>query len=154
MKHKFLLLFFVLIPTLLLSQTFRVRVNRVVDGDTFTALNRDNLELKFRIYGIDAPEKSQAFSNKAKQELSKMVMGRTVVVEVLYSDPWGRYVAKVSTQSIKDVGALMLSRGMAWHYKKYDNSALYARLESEAKAARAGLWHDRAPTPPWLWRKR
>lgn len=83
-----------------------------------------------------------------------MVMGRTVVVEVLYSDPWGRYVAKVSTQSIKDVGALMLSRGMAWHYKKYDNSALYARLESEAKAARVGLWHDRAPTPPWLWRKR
>ena len=43
------------------AQTFQVKVIKISDGDTFSAINRDNLELKFRIYGIDAPEKKQAF---------------------------------------------------------------------------------------------
>jgi endonuclease YncB( thermonuclease family) len=34
-----------------------VKVVGISDGDTFTGLNRDNHQLKFRIHGIDAPEK-------------------------------------------------------------------------------------------------
>lgn len=49
------------------AQKFNVKVVGISDGDTFTGLNRDNLQLKFRIYGIDAPEKKQAFGTKSKE---------------------------------------------------------------------------------------
>ena len=47
---------FILIVILLLCHTnsvlalkFQVKVVKISDGDTFTAINRDNLQLKFRI---------------------------------------------------------------------------------------------------------
>lgn len=49
------------------AQKFQVRVVGVSDGDTFTGLNRDNLQLRFRINGIDAPEKKQAFGQKLRK---------------------------------------------------------------------------------------
>ena len=48
-------LLFTLLPFGLYSQTFQVKVVGISDGDTFTGLNRDNIQLKFRIQGIDAP---------------------------------------------------------------------------------------------------
>ena len=60
-----------------LAQRFQVKVVGVSDGDTFTAINRDNLQLKIRVYGIDAPEKKQAFGNKSKEALSNLIFGKT-----------------------------------------------------------------------------
>ena len=94
-----------LISSLCSGQSFRVKVVGVSDGDTFTAINRDNLRLKFRIAGIDAPERRQPFSNVAKRALSDMIHGKTVVVDVIKTDGWGRHVARVSTQAIDDVGS-------------------------------------------------
>ena len=66
MKHCLsIFLLLTLLPFGLYSQTFQVTVIGISDGDTFTGLNRDNLQLKFRIHGIDAPEKKQAFGTKA-----------------------------------------------------------------------------------------
>jgi endonuclease YncB( thermonuclease family) len=157
MKQKyslFLLIIILLLPVLSFAQRFRVKVTRVVDGDTFTAINRDDLQLRFRLYGIDAPEKRQAFSNVSKKTLEAIIHNKTVIVEVLSTDNWGRHIAKVSTQSVKDVGAKMLERGVAWHYKQYDNSEEYSEMEKKARKNKIGLWVDPKPTPPWLWRKR
>ncbi|WP_422927028.1 thermonuclease family protein [Singulisphaera sp. PoT] len=44
--------------------------------------------------------------------------------------------------------------GWAWWYDAYAKfDGELKRLEDEARAARRGLWADKAPTPPWDWRK-
>lgn len=45
-----------------LTQKFQVKVVEISDG--FVGLNRDNLQIKFRIWGIDAPEKETGFWDK------------------------------------------------------------------------------------------
>lgn len=126
---------------------------RVVDGDTFTAINRDNLILKFRLYGIDAPERTQPFSKVSQQALATMIANMRVKVKVDSSDPWGRFVVKVEAPKVKDVSAELLRKGLAWHYKKFDQSEEYSAIEDKAKELRIGLWHDPTPTPPWEWRE-
>lgn len=136
------------------AQKFTVKVVGVSDGDTFTAINRDNLQLKIRIYGIDAPEKGQDFGNKAKQALSDYVYGQDVTIDVQSRDGWGRYITYVYTSDGKDVSLLMLQAGMAWHFKKYDSTEEYARAEESAKKQKIGLWSMPNPVAPWDYRKK
>jgi endonuclease YncB( thermonuclease family) len=98
-----------------------VKVIGISDGDTFTGLNSDNLQLKFRIHGIDAPEKKQAFGTKAREHLGSLIFGQNVTVDVNDQDRWGRYIATVATEDGKDVGKEMIQAGLAWHYKHFDN---------------------------------
>jgi endonuclease YncB( thermonuclease family) len=115
----FLLLTF--LPFGLYSQTFQVKVTGISDGDTFTGLNSDNLQLKFRIHGIDAPEKKQAFGKKAREHLGSLIFKQNVTVHVNDRDRWDRYIARVATDDGKDVGKEMIQAGLAWHYKHFDN---------------------------------
>ena len=64
---------FILLPLGIYGQTFQVKVIGISDGDTFTGLNRDSLQLKFRIYCIDAPEKKQAFRSRSKEHLASLI---------------------------------------------------------------------------------
>ena len=116
-------------------------------------MTKDNEEIKFRIYGIDAPEKHQAFGNKSQQYLSSLIFGETVGIKVQSTDQFGRQVVWVYTPDKKDVAAEMLKAGMAWHFKKYDKSKEYASLEDEAKLRRLGLWIDKNPIAPWNFRR-
>ena len=52
----------------------------VADGDTVKVM-RDRERLKIRLYGIDCPEKRQAFGTRAKVFTSDMVFGKTVQVK-------------------------------------------------------------------------
>ena len=51
----------------------------IADGHTITVL-RDKEQVRIRLYGIDCPERYQAFSKKAKQFTSEMVYGKVVEV--------------------------------------------------------------------------
>lgn len=143
---------FIVIPVLCSAQRFSVKVVGISDGDTFTCINNDNLQLKIRIYGIDAPEKKQAFGNKSKEYLSSLIFGKTVIVNVQSQDSWGRHIAYVYTPDGDDVSLLMLTAGMAWHFVKYDNTAAYSNAELDARKMKRGLWYDKAPLAPWDFR--
>ena len=108
-------------------------------GNVFTAINNDNLQLKIRLYGIDAPEKKQAFS-------------KTISIDVKSQDSWGRYIAYAFTPEGRDVSYLMIEAGMAWHFVKYDNSPIYELAEANARKARRELWIDTNPVAPWDFR--
>lgn len=136
------------------AQKFQVKVVRVADGDTFTGLNRDSLQLKFRISGIDAPEKKQAFGTRSRQALSSMIYGKTITVEVKGADRYGRFLAVPYTADGRDVSLEMISSGMAWHYSYFDDNPVYVRAQEKAKAERKGLWQDSNPVAPWDFRKK
>ena len=155
MKKKLFAIFCVFsIVSLSYAQKFQVKVVGISDGDTFTAINRDKLQLKIRIYGIDAPEKKQDYGQKAKQVLSDCIFGKVVMVDVQSQDGWGRYISYVYTPEGKDVSLLMLQNGMAWHFKKYDDTEIYSNAEINAKSRKVGLWAVPNPVAPWEFRKK
>lgn len=132
-----------------------VKVIGITDGDTFKGLTDDKQVIRFRIYGIDTPEKKQAFSNKARQYLSDLIFEQTVGIKVQKkNDRYGRPVVWVYTAKGLDVSAEMLKAGMAWHYKDYDSTPEYAEYEIKAKKARLGLWADNNPVAPWDFKKK
>ncbi|WP_240184600.1 thermonuclease family protein [Enterobacter roggenkampii] len=56
------------------------RILRVLDGDTVKMLEPGNQLTRIRLAGIDAPEKSQPFGQRSRQELSSMVAQQHVTV--------------------------------------------------------------------------
>jgi endonuclease YncB( thermonuclease family) len=131
----------------------------VSDGDTITILDRAKVQHKIRLSGIDAPEKGQAFGDRAKENLSRLVFDKTVEAHCHKKDRYGREVCKV-TRGSTDVNLEQLKAGFAWWYREYAKEQTsqerdeYAREEEGAKAARLGLWKNAKPVPPWEWRKR
>jgi endonuclease YncB( thermonuclease family) len=95
-KTKALILSLVLILLPSFSWAWSEEVVGISDGDTITVLNSKTLkEVKIRLYGIDTPEKGQAFSKRARQFTSKMVYGKVVEVKVMATDRSGRTVAMI-----------------------------------------------------------
>lgn len=141
------------LPTLLSAQVLSGKVVKIADGDTFTLLVNNHDQVKVRLDGIDAPEKKQAFGNKAKQYLSSMIWGTPVTVKVLKKDRYGRSIGKVSTSRFKDVNLEMIKAGYAWHYKEYNDDKTYASAEVSARKNKKGLWQDKNPVKPQDFRK-
>ncbi|MDH8700744.1 micrococcal nuclease [Dysgonomonadaceae bacterium PH5-43] len=133
---------------------YSVKVVGISDGDTFKGVTDDSTIVRFRIYGIDAPETKQAYSQKSKQYLSDLIFNKRVNISVQKpKDRYGRPIVWVYTPDGKDVSAEMLKAGLAWHYKEYDKSDEYANFEKVAKKNKKGLWQDNNPTAPWDFRK-
>lgn len=129
---------------------YSVKVIAISDGDTFKGITQDKIEIRFRLQGIDAPEKGQPFSNKSKEKLSELIYGKRVGIKVhTKHDKYGRPVVYVYTPEGLDAGSEMLKAGMAWHFKKYDNSDIYSRLEQIARNQKVGLWQYDNPISPW-----
>lgn len=139
----------------------------VADGDTVTVLDAGKNQHKVRVAGIDAPEKAQPFGQRAKERMSALVFGKEVRLVGDKLDRYGRTIAKVWVSppdcqrcpKTLDAGLGVLTSGLAWHYKKYQNEQSaedrerYAFAENEARSKRAGLWSEADPVPPWDWRK-
>lgn len=125
----------------------------VADGDTITVLTTDKTQVRVRFYGIDAPESRQAFGAASKKALSERVFKKTVRVEVVDTDRYGRSVGRVFLGDI-DVGLEQVKAGLAWWYVHYAaNDEALCDAEAEARQAKRGLWADKEPTPPWAWRR-
>jgi endonuclease YncB( thermonuclease family) len=145
-------------PTLAASWTVEGRVVSVSDGDTIAVLDRAKVQHKIRLSGIDAPEKGQAFGDRAKGSLSRLVFDRQVAAHCHKRDRYGREVCKVM-RGATDANLEQLRAGMAWWYREYakeqtvQESMEYAAAEEAAKASRTGLWKDANSVAPWEWRK-
>lgn len=58
------------------SEVLIAKVVGITDGDTITVIDGENHRHIIRLMGIDAPEKSQPYGNKAKESLSELVYGK------------------------------------------------------------------------------
>src|SRR5688572_12448697 len=129
--------------------TLSGKVVRIADGDTFTVLTEEKKQVKVRLYGIDCPERGQDFGQVARQKLSDLIFSKTVFIEEIDKDRYGRTVAIVYDEQRHSINEVMLHSGLAWHYKVYDDDKAWSRLEGEAKRKRIGLWSQPHATPPW-----
>ena len=128
-------------------------VVHVADGDTITVM-RGNDKVKVRLYGIDTPENSQWYGQNAKAFTSSQVFGKTVEVQEIDIDRYGRVVGLVS------VGDLVINRhlvayGYAWVYHRYCKKPFcseWAELEGEASKEKRGLWKRSHVIAPWDYR--
>ena len=135
------------------AETFTARVVSVTDGDTLKVLRNGHSEI-VRLRGIDAPEKGQAYGQRAKQFLSTLAFGATVTVQSFGRDRNGRLLADITLPDGRNLNEELVQAGYAWWFRRYSTEARLARLEHEARDARRGLWADLDPIPPWDFRRR
>ncbi len=130
------------------------KVVNVADGDTITIVDRNKSQHIIRLYGIDTPEKGQAFGNAAKKFTSTLAYNKTAEVTAYDIDKYGRTVGVVMVNGI-NINQSIIESGFAWQYRKYCKESFcdnWLGLEEKAKRARIGLWGDKSPIPPWDWR--
>lgn len=134
---------------LLITFTLPAFAQTATDGDTIK-LNGTT----YRLWGIDAPESKQACANgwpaghEATKALSDLIRGRAVTCDARTQDRYGRTVGLCRADG-RDIGAAMVSGGMAWAFARYSSD--YVAQEVEAKASGLGV-HAHGCQPAWEWR--
>lgn len=123
----------------------------VTDGDTIRIGSE-----RIRLFGIDAPERSQTCEGRdgqiyecgrdASAVMTELTRGRTVTCSQVDRDRYGRMVATCSTES-GDLGAAMVQRGWAVDFRRYDKACTYCADEAAAKAAGIGMHAGRFEMP-------
>lgn len=129
------------------------KVTGVKDGDTFVLLMNGKQQV-VRFAHIDCPEKRQPYGNKARKFVSDLCFGAFVsLIQCGGYDRNKRLIAEVILPDGRNLNKELMRHGLAWHFKKYSTDEEYARLETQAKNRRIGLWSEPNPVAPWLWRK-
>ncbi|ECD5592901.1 nuclease [Salmonella enterica subsp. enterica serovar Typhimurium] len=130
------------------------KIVRVLDGDTVEIL-AGNVATRVRLNGIDAPEKAQPFGQRSRQALTAIVGGKTVLAVGEKRDRYGRLLATLILDG-RDINATQVYSGMAWvyRYKGLATEPEYLRYERDARTVRRGLWSEKEPVEPSIWRQR
>lgn len=128
-----------------------VEVIGVTDGDTLTVLESGK-PVRIRLANVDAPEKNQQFGQRSKQSLSDLCFGKSAVYAVAGKPSYGRTIATVACDGV-DVNRAQVERGLAWVYTKYNTDSSLVGIELQAQVAQRGLWIDRKPIAPWIFRR-
>jgi endonuclease YncB( thermonuclease family) len=128
------------------------RVVKILDGDTYDLLVSDEQVFRIRMNGIDAPEKGQAYGQKAKEYLGQLCFKQTIRVQWYSKDRNGRYIADSYLPDGRSLSLEMIRAGYAWHFKKYSGDTILSNAEIKARQQHIGLWVDTKPETPWDYR--
>lgn len=130
------------------------RVAQVVDGDTIRVNESGKVET-VRFLGINTPETVdprkpvQCFGHEASAKMHQLLDRKRVILEAAAGredrDIYGRQLRYVELQDGTDVNLLMIKEGFAHEYtfgSLHPRTDEYRAAETEAKAAKRGLWAD------------
>ena len=137
-----------------LACAWPARVVHVADGDTITVEPVEGGDrVKIRLHGVDAPESKQAYGQAAKAFVTDAVLFKPVDIEEKATDKYGRTVAVVHVGD-NTLQAILLDAGYAWVWTRYCKRCNdWIALERSAVKAKRGLWQEREPVAPWIWRR-
>jgi endonuclease YncB( thermonuclease family) len=136
------------------ARGFEGVVTYVTDGDSLWVRPASGgAPHQIRLQGIDAPEICQAFGVASRNALAAHVLHRHVAVDSRARDTYQRLLGRVSVNG-EDLGAWLVSRGLAWSDRFRHHPGRYGPQEARARAARLGLWADGTPVQPREFRKR
>jgi endonuclease YncB( thermonuclease family) len=144
-----------------------VQVVDVLSGDTVTISIEGRGTVTVHLHGIAAPHSEQPYGARAKEELTKLVLGKVadVYVDLVESQEEVAGIIFVATDKAgvkTNANIEMIRRGYAWYdtrsglVKKPKDNSLERNMElddfeRESKEAHRGLWADKSPVPPWKW---
>ena len=127
-----------------------------IDGDSLKATLIDGSQVEIRLASIDAPELKQTFGQPAKAHLQSLTVNRPATFFQTDTDRYGRTVAFMFVRTPQgqelSINAQMLVDGLAWHSISFSSDATLTRLEEDARLAKRGLWNQRSPVAPWIYR--
>ena len=146
---KFIILF--LFTLSIYSEEIIGKVIGISDGDTIKLIT-NNKQIKIRLFGIDAPERDQEFGTKSKEVLSSLIFKKEVKLITKSKDQYGRTLGTIFLEDT-NINLEMVKTGYAWVYKKYNKDSEFINAETNAKEKKLGLWIDKNPIAPWLFRK-
>jgi len=136
------------------ARSFEGVVTHVTDGDSLWVRPASGgAARQIRLQGIDAPEICQAFGVSSRNALAAHVLHKRVAVNSRARDTYQRVLGRVSVNG-EDLGAWLVSRGLAWSDGFRHHPGPYGPQEARARAARLGLWAGGTPMLPREFRKR
>ncbi|MDR2955960.1 MAG: thermonuclease family protein [Prevotella sp.] len=135
------------------SEIITGEVVSVADGDTFTMKTMTGERIKVRLYGIDAPERGQDFSNKSRQLLNDLCYGKIVDVHSQGYDQYDRLLGFVYIDGL-NVNEEMVRQGLAWYYNHFVDDHRLDSLEQVAREKKLNIWSRKNPTNPYEYRKK
>jgi endonuclease YncB( thermonuclease family) len=104
---------------------YRVKVTRVVDGDTFFGditfgvFGMTLHDQKFRLMGVDTPERGHDLYFEATEFTAQHIEEKQVTVFLHGKDSFGRWLADVYVDGLHEkFNDLLLEEGLAEIYKK------------------------------------
>lgn len=141
--------------------TQEVYVFKVIDGDSILADRRDidsspKKPHRIRLYGIDAPEKDQPFGTEATEFASDLVLRKRVFIKIIDNCIYDRDVALIQLSDGRILNEELLRSGLAWVYEEYCDKITRKRwkaIETQAQLEKRGLFRDKEPIEPWIWRQ-
>jgi micrococcal nuclease len=118
-----------------------VRVERVIDGDTFVTSEKKRV----RLIGIDAPELNNKYGLKSKEQLELLILGKEVTLQIDRvtddTDIYGRLLRYVYINE-NDVNLTMIEGGFAKAYLKFafTKAQEYSAIQDLAINKGLGIW--------------
>ena len=103
------------------------KVVEVVDGDTFFIQNRQPV----RLYGVNAPELGNCYSEESKSELTNIFLGKEVRLTGLQADHYGRVVADVYLKDGTYINLHMVKNGFVAYIRAYDQNITQMKKAGE-----------------------
>lgn len=128
-------------------------VSNVYDGDT-VELKHASGKLKLRLTDIDAPERNQAYGQKARRALIKLCKGSDISISVEFTgkDKYDRHLGRLQCNQT-DASLYLAQNGFAWYNEKFSDDVAIKNAAATARKDRIGLWSADNPMPPWVWRR-
>ncbi len=117
------------------------------EGDT-VVIDKGGEEITVRVWGVACPHKKQPYAKKARNFTQNMLYKRTFVVKPIATAEDGLPWVELVLHEGPNVGQELARKGLAWANPQHSDGAIKT-LESEARAAKEGLWAQSAPVPPW-----
>ena len=127
MKLKLLISFLLFFTIYINAAELNGKVIHISDGDTIHVLTNDKKKYKIRLNGIDAPESSQDYGNKSKENLKRYIYNKDVTVTYNSKDQYDRLLGTVYLNK-QDINLQQIKDGYAWVYRKYNNDSNYLYL--------------------------
>lgn len=108
-------------------------VSYVFDGDTFATG-----EQRYRLWGIDTPEKDQPYADIAKSHLIKYLSQYQWRCLYKDTDRYNRFVVHC-THNGDDLNAMLVEQGLAKDFTFF-SKGYFKPFENQAKKERLNLW--------------
>ena len=141
----------------------QVRMLRVIDGDTIEVLVgrgpfRQARKDRIRLYGIDAPETSQAGGNDATNHLKQLIGSHPKMwMNATGGDQYGRTVGLIyrrKNRPEESYNYMMIRDGQARAYMaNAGDRERFQKAEEEAARRGSGIWKKKNAVAPWDYRR-